>query len=187
MMSDPTCNATKLNGAPCTRKRLDADGRCYQHPLDGMRKDTRKDTAHALHAEKMALQLRAAGYTFREIGEHIGLSEGGANAAYRRALRHSQHDLHEQARQHLELELERLDIMQKPLWTKALKGDRLATETVLKIMKHRANLLGLTSRDNTKIKINIANVETIQAAVQAVVQTASLEEIVASLRALKGS
>ena len=48
-----------------------------------------------------------------------------------------------------QMELERLDAMQKSIWDSAESGDLKAIETVLKIMNHRAKLTRIGELDET--------------------------------------
>ena len=111
-----------------------------------MRAKGHKRKITALERELQALELRKAGATYREIGNALGISDVGAAKALRRAIRKLNERTVEQAAVVRRLELERLDRMQLALWNRATdikNPDLKAVDRVLKIMDHRAKLLGL--------------------------------------------
>jgi hypothetical protein len=98
-----------------------------------------------------ALELRRAGLGYAEIARQIGVS--GPGAAYkivRDALKATYQEPADDVRK---LELDRLDRLQLAMWKRALGGkdpagnpvppDYEAVDRLFKIMKHRAELLGL--------------------------------------------
>jgi hypothetical protein len=90
-----------------------------------------------------ALDLRVQGHTFEVIGKHLGVSKAQAARDIDAALAEI---TMEPAKQLLAMELRRLDELQSAHFHKATKGDPTATNAVLRIMAHRAMLLGW-SRD----------------------------------------
>lgn len=96
-------------------------------------------TAH--DRQMQALQLRRSGATFQQIAEQLGYAHrSNARKAIQAALDGA---LSEEADALRALELDRLDRLQLAHWQRATSGDVKATETVLKVMQHRAKLLGL--------------------------------------------
>ncbi len=104
---------------------------------------TSKRRIRARERELRALELRKAGLTYRQIGEQLGITRAGARAAVRRALKRLDEQIGETAREVLQLEMGRLDAIQVAVWPRALKGDYKAVDRVLRIMRLRADLLGL--------------------------------------------
>jgi hypothetical protein len=90
-----------------------------------------------------ALNLRVQGYTFEVIGKHLGVSKAQAARDIDAALAEI---TTEPAKQLLAMELRRLDELQSAHFHNATEGDPTATNAVLRIMAHRAMLLGW-SRD----------------------------------------
>lgn len=90
-----------------------------------------------------AQQLRLAGATWDEIAKALGYqSAQTAQITVKRSQ--TQLQINKASAQELmELDLERLDMMQLVVWRKARQGDIKAIETVLKIMNTRAKYLGL--------------------------------------------
>jgi hypothetical protein len=95
----------------------------------------------ARQREEQSLALRAAGATYAQVGQQLGMSESCARRAYLRALGKlpSIADREECRR----LEAGRLDRLLTAWWPKALAGDAEAAGIVLKIAGRRARLLGL--------------------------------------------
>src|SRR3972149_6778053 len=88
-----------------------------------------------------AIELRMAGFTYDSIAEQLGYaSKSGASHAVHRALTRMIREPTEQLR---DLELDRLDTLQRSLWSVARGGDVAAVDRILKIMERRAKLLGL--------------------------------------------
>lgn len=93
-----------------------------------------------------ALNLRKAGATFAEIAAELGYSSpSGAYEAVKAALEKAFSEPAEELRQ---LELARLDEMQAGLWEGAIAGDPDAVNAVLRLMGHRARLLGLERKES---------------------------------------
>jgi hypothetical protein len=90
-----------------------------------------------------ALNLRKQGYSYREIGEHLGVSTAQAARDIETALAEITLG---PARDLLKLELQRCDDLMAAHYARACDGDVTATNTVLRVMAHRAMLMGW-SRD----------------------------------------
>lgn len=88
-----------------------------------------------------AQQLRLAGATWDEIANALGYQSGPT--AHTTVKRHTANLAKQSAQELMELDLERLDMMQLVVWRQARQGDLKAIETVLKIMGTRAKYLGL--------------------------------------------
>lgn len=94
-----------------------------------------------------ALALRRAGATFSQIAETLHYHSKAD--AYRAVVRELRQVGREDAAQILDLELQRLDDLQRALWPKAAtRGDVKAVDSILRIMQHRARLLGLDVAEN---------------------------------------
>jgi AraC-like DNA-binding protein len=88
-----------------------------------------------------ALRLRAAKLTYQKIAEECGYYDRTSAArAVRQALREV---ISEPAQELIQMELNTLEQLQRPLMLRALKGDVQAAMGVLKIMERRAKMLGL--------------------------------------------
>jgi hypothetical protein len=90
-----------------------------------------------------ALDLRIQGHPYSVIGRHLGVSTAQAARDIETAL--AEITL-EPARELLKLELRRCDELMSAHYATALNGDATSTNTVLRIMAHRAMLMGW-SRD----------------------------------------
>ena len=115
--------------------------------------------------ERQALELRRAGATYDEIARAIGYATPqGAYLAYGRALKRSL--IVAGAEEAREMELDRLDRLQRTWWPKALSGDEKATDRVLKIMEHRAKYLGLYAPTKMQVEAVVYDAGTIEGEVQ---------------------
>ena len=103
---------------------------------------------------KEVIQLREAGATWADIADTIEERHGAgalpnhwgkryACQDFHRALGKLQEEVRDRARSVREMELKRLNRMQRGLWRSAIDGDTDAARTVVKLMKRRASLLGL--------------------------------------------
>ena len=87
-----------------------------------------------------ALELRRTGATYLQIAQALGVVKGSAYRLVQEALVTT---LREPAEAVRALELERLDLLTRKLETRISTGDDKAINTLLKVMDHRAKLLGL--------------------------------------------
>ena len=90
-----------------------------------------------------ALFLRSTGASFAAIGKTLGVSKSAAFKAVNSALQALREEITEQAKLLQAQEAERLDQLQRGIWSEAISGNLAAIQTVLKIMERRAKLLGL--------------------------------------------
>lgn len=91
--------------------------------------------------EVQALELRKAGYDLNTIAKQLGFrGRSGAYEAIKRALMKV---ITEPALEVREMELQRLDQIQRNYWTRMLKGDANIIDKLLRVMDRRARLLGL--------------------------------------------
>lgn len=90
-----------------------------------------------------AIALRQAGLTYQIIAERLGYKTPAAAAQdVQRAMRGL---VDQPAKELRDLEASRLDALQVSLWTQARRGDLGAVDRVLRIMRQRAELLGLNA------------------------------------------
>jgi len=94
------------------------------------------------------LEMRLRGYTCTEIGNVYGLtSQGVVNVIKRRCEDY----VAESAYKIAAVEDQRLEMLLKSTFTKALDGDLAALDACLKVMARRAKLLGLDAPAQTEI------------------------------------
>ena len=93
-----------------------------------------------------AVRLRAAGKTFRQIGDALGMSAPGAHKALKRGLQDRAEEIAEAADEFRALESERLDAAAQALWAKVMAGEERAQDTWLRNRSRYATLLGLDVR-----------------------------------------
>ena len=90
-----------------------------------------------------SLDLRKKGYSYREIGRELGISEAQAHRDVHRMLDHLCEIERDTAEKIRRMEIMRLDSMLRGLWTSVEDGDPQAVTASLKVSERRAKLLGL--------------------------------------------
>lgn len=128
------------------------------------------ERAHAAH------QLRLSGKRWHEVAAKAGYANAAtANVEVRAFLQRAALSrdiaLREEA---LELEMDRLDALQEVAWGAAMSGDLKAIDSCLRIMGHRAKLLGLEYRDEAQ-------------ATRTIVVAGTTEQYVRTLKAIAGT
>jgi len=99
-----------------------------------------ENTRELVEKETTIIELRHEGYVWREIATMVDMSIAGVVKAYKRALtRHPVAAIEE----HRELELDRLDNLQRTYWQPAVNGNLRAADFVLRVIDKRSKLLGL--------------------------------------------
>lgn len=95
--------------------------------------------------EKLALILerRKVGITYEKIGEELGMSAGHCCSLAKEAMRRRSIELGEDIDFVKGMELERLDALMEKAFSLLETAPFLAMDRILKLMQHRANLLGL--------------------------------------------
>ena len=104
--------------------------------------------------ENKVLELRRSGETWERIAVAVGYANAsGTQKAYARVVSRVQRESVDEIR---DLELDRLDRIQRAFWTPAIVDrDKRAAEVVLKVMDRRAKLLGLEAP--TKVQAEVVN------------------------------
>lgn len=111
------------------------------------------------------VQLRESGATWEAIATALmqnygedrlpsGWDRRYAYKDFHRRLEKIQKESEEAVRNVREMELRRLDRMQRALWERATNGDTDAIDRILRIQKRRAKLLGLDSPEKVDLKID---------------------------------
>ena len=92
----------------------------------------------AIQRQKRAVELRRAGYSYREIGKAIGIGTTSAHRLVSKAVVETRTAIAEDTHEMRTLELSRLDALLGSLWADARRGNLGAIDRVLKIMERRA-------------------------------------------------
>lgn len=100
-----------------------------------------RQKVEAAERQAQAMQLKLAGATYEEIATALGYSS--KQAAWRSVQRAREDMLRDPAEELVKQEADRLDRLQRALWTDAIKGNQGAVDRVLRVMERRAKLLGL--------------------------------------------
>jgi len=110
---------------------------------------------HRATLRRQAVSLRLSGATYGEIGEALGVSGEAARKLYRAAIRDA---YAAEAAEALELELLRLDAITARWWPSLTDPDDkvadVATKNLIRVMQHRASLLGL---ERTAVDVTVAD------------------------------
>ena len=93
-----------------------------------------------------ALELRRAGFTYEEIAARPELPYKGNTGRVAADMRELLNQVIEvPAKDVLGIELSRLDAMTQTLWKKCREGDLPSIDRLLRVMRHRQDLLGLAA------------------------------------------
>lgn len=106
-----------------------------------------------------ALDLRKAGYTYRQIGEECGVAHTTAYKDVANAMKDLAAVELDKADDIRRMELERLDGLWRGLWQGATEGDPACIRAALGVMERRAKLLGLDAPAKTEHSGNVSFVE----------------------------
>jgi hypothetical protein len=113
-------------------------------PHDRTRGPKNGNIATLTAKQSKALELALAGASYDQIAKACGYQHrSSAMRIVRAAIQKWAPIDYADAAAVRDTELARLDRMQAAHWTKALKGDYRSTEMILRIMRRRAQLLGL--------------------------------------------
>ncbi len=112
---------------------------------------TNKRSSTAAERRQKAFELHLSGHTFQKIGDQFEISRQAAHGLVRRELDRLNKQTEGDADVLRQLELERLDVLVKTLWSKATSDapDFAAIDKLLKISERRSRLLGLDSPART--------------------------------------
>lgn len=132
------------DGFPPTR----ADGRNVRK---GHSKTDPAAVGRTLELMPKAAALRAAGASFRDIGQSLGIDPTWARTLVLKALQEVAYEAADEMRTQ---EGERLDRLQMGLWPQATRGDVKAVLAVVRVMERRAKLFGL----DAPVKLEVAEV-----------------------------
>jgi len=104
----------------------------------------------AAERRRLALELRKAGISYRDIADAVRKQLGLARYSYVTAYRDVMQELYalqaacgEEAEKVREIELHRLDELTRLLWERVQAKELLAIDRYLRVMERRARLLGL--------------------------------------------
>lgn len=104
---------------------------------DAIDLDSASDSAER---DEQILKLRVACNSVREIAKHFAMPISAVNAAIDRAVGVIDNKLRARS---VAVDLEMLNLLQKPFLVQAMKGDVAAAALLLKIVERRAAYLGL--------------------------------------------
>jgi len=113
----------------------------------------KKNNPETIDKERQVLELRRSGSTFDSIARTLGYAgPQGAHEAFKRALRRTLQQPADEIRQ---MEIDRLDRLQRATWQTALTGNPKAILVILKIMDRRAKLLGLDAPQRLQQEVTV--------------------------------
>lgn len=137
--------------------------------------------------QEKAVRLRLAGLTLTEIAKQLGYN---SPSAVSQAIKAATDRVGvEPARQLVEMELQRLDVMHQQCWVKLIAGDTGEVDRILRIMERRARLTGMDAAlDSGKIELHVhgAEVTVKQGTGVMVIEGASEDDYVNNLAAAMG-
>jgi transposase-like protein len=108
-----------------------------------------KNSPEVMERRRKAVELRCQGLGYEEIARQLGYADN--SGAYKAVQAGMKDAGRERSVELTDLEVERLDRLNQSHWKAAVNGDPVATDRILKIMKRRAELLGLDAPTKTDI------------------------------------
>lgn len=101
--------------------------------------------------ELAVVELRRTGETWDRIARVVGYANAaGAYKAYKRALLRTLQQPTEEMR---DLELDRLDRLQRAYWKRAVEGETRAADFILRVIDRRAKILGLDAPQKIQAQV----------------------------------
>lgn len=101
--------------------------------------------------ELAVVELRRTGETWDRIARVVGYANAaGAYKAYQRALRRTLQQPTDEMR---DLELDRLDRLQRSYWKRAIDGETRAADFILRVIDRRAKILGLDAPQRIQAQV----------------------------------
>ena len=101
--------------------------------------------------ELAVVELRRTGETWERIAKVVGYANAaGALKAYKRAVKRTLQQPTDELRN---IELDRLDRLQRAYWKDAIEGNHKSADTVLKILGKRVELLGLDAPQRIQAEV----------------------------------
>jgi hypothetical protein len=129
-----------------------------------------------------ALALRAAGASYQQIGDALGMNKGTAYRLVQRALPSREPD-----EQELQLDLVRLDQALMSIWPQVRQGDLAAVNTFVKLTDVRERLRARWYMRGPSMVINQeTTLKQVHADGVIVIEGQTSEEYIAGLRAARG-
>jgi hypothetical protein len=135
------------------------------HGISRNSRTTPKNVTTTIDTMQRAAQLRAAGATFREIGETLNIDHTWARTLVLRALDAAEYEAADLMRVQ---EGMRLDRLQRAYWPQALQGDLPAAKLVLSVMDRRARLFGLDAPAKVQAEVTVTDADALDAELAAV-------------------
>lgn len=108
-----------------------------------MARRTSANKSELIKRQQLAIQLKNSGWSYRAIGEKLGITHVQAFYDVRDAIVELNETRLESADEYRAIELERLDGLTKALEPMAMVGNVGSVNAYIKVMEQRAKLLGL--------------------------------------------
>jgi lambda repressor-like predicted transcriptional regulator len=130
------------------------------HAKQYWEKQGTRDPHHAINLNKEEraaeiFDLKKAGWSERELAKKFDLSPGTISKIIAKELDRVAKRTIAGAKQHKQLQLERLDFLLKSLHPNVAAGNYRAIEMYLKVEERRAKLLGLDEPEKKSVEINV--------------------------------
>lgn len=152
----------------------------------GARDLRREENRDALRRQELAYRLFIAGASYYAIakasdperpGELLYTNKGSAYHAVQSAIeRHSGFYDTEEMRA---VEAQRIDSLQRALWSKAMQGDSWAVLRIRELMEHRAKLFGLFAP--VRQQVEVITTDTVQEAIDQLTRELAANDAVSSV------
>lgn len=102
-----------------------------------------------------AMQLRQQGFTYKEIAERLGCSTQRAHSIVQTEFERLRAEQNELAVNILRVATDRVESLFKVYYQKAMNGDRLAADMVIKLLDRQARLFGLDGPKKVEATVTV--------------------------------
>ena len=101
--------------------------------------------------ERDALTYRLGGMKQWEIAEKLGVTTQAVSKMLKRVLEETAKEISEDAGKLRAVQLERIEMMIRGLWSRAITGDEKAIDAVRQLLNRQARLLGIDAPQRTEV------------------------------------
>lgn len=110
----------------------------------------------SLEMDRKCIELRKAGFSYRQIGQQLDLDPSNAYRRVRRVLQKEIDSMSETTEQYRHLELLRLETIGAKIYQQAVNGDLQAIDRYIALSGRRARMLGVDAPQKVEGDFNVS-------------------------------
>ncbi len=131
---------------------------------------------NATERRAQAVKLRIAGFTYKQIGEKLEMSESAVYKTIKKAMNQASERIKESSDELVTMELLRLEEIHAAIWPQVLAGDLKAIDRIHRNMDRYSRLLGLETVVRMADEQNSADDDTPKGVIVVPAVSGSVEE-----------